>query len=187
MSYFTRAVNRIKNIDVTQYFDISRKRYNEIRSKGEYSADATLIAEYYRRVGVLLQFINKNSLSIYSLMSEIIEKDTDNLDYDTFLLICPNLKDINLPVFKIICFGYLEWCSLLDNGHPIALKYPDIYEPIIKLFERGGGQISIHHHELIGGFGAFPRSISDSRGDMKEFDISDSALDQIVKEFNGVN
>ncbi|MDR0263216.1 MAG: hypothetical protein LBJ04_08310 [Sphingobacterium sp.] len=185
MSYFTRAVNRINNIDVEQYFDLSHKRYDEVRSKGEYSADATLIAEYYRRVGVLLQSLNKDSASIYSLMSKIIDTDTNNLDYDTFLSICPIPQKINFLTIKIICFGYLEWCSLLDIGHSIALKYSDIYEPIIKLFERGGGQISIHHHELVGGFGAFPRYISADRGNMKEFDIIDSALDQIVKEVNG--
>ncbi|ASA25954.1 hypothetical protein [Paenibacillus donghaensis] len=71
------------------------------------------------------------------------------------------------------------WFALLDSGVLNAIKHHDIYEPIIKLFERGGGQISIHHHELVGGFGAFPRTISAGRGDMGQFDISDQALQQI--------
>ncbi|RJG23053.1 hypothetical protein [Paenibacillus thiaminolyticus] len=118
------------------------------------------------------------------MLSRIIEKDIDILDYDTLLSICPDLKEVNLSVFKLICFGYIEWCVLIDKQHPIALKYPDIYEPFIKLFERGGGRISIHHHELVGGFGAFPRTIAADRGDMKEFDISDNALDQEVIKLN---
>ncbi|MFB6367903.1 hypothetical protein ACFCP7_28530 [Paenibacillus elgii] len=140
-----------------------------------------LIAEYYRRVGVFLQFINKDSAFILMGMSRLIHKEPI-LEYDNLLTICPNLKDINFTIFKANCFNYLEWCCLIDNGNPIAIKYQDIYEPIIKLFERGGGQISIHHSELVGGFGAFPRSISASRGDMKEFDISDKALELEIKE-----
>ncbi|WP_245700002.1 hypothetical protein [Paenibacillus glacialis] len=175
-------MNRINNIDSMQYLDISHKRYEDIRSRGEYTADATLIAEYYRRVGVLLQFMSKESVSIFTSMSKIINNEIENLDYDNMYTICPNLEGINLSVFKIICFNYFQWCTLLDVGDPIAIKFHDIYEPIIKLFERGGGQISIHHHELIGGFGAFTRTISASRGDKKELDISDQALKQEIKE-----
>ncbi|NEN82592.1 hypothetical protein [Paenibacillus elgii] len=178
---YSRAVKRINSIDTKHYLNISHKRYRDIRSKGEYTADATLIAEYYRRVGVLLQFVNIEGVSILMGMSRLIHKEPF-LDYDNLLTICPNLKEINLTIFKVICFNYLEWCCLIDKGNAIAIKYHDIYEPIIKLFERGGGQISIHHHELVGGFGAFPRSISASRGDMKEFDISDNALDLEIKE-----
>ncbi|WP_237763045.1 hypothetical protein [Paenibacillus sp. A3] len=124
--------------------------------------------------------MNKDSAFIFLGMSRLINKEPI-LDYDNLLTICPNLKDINLTIIKAICFNYLEWCCLIDNGNPLAIKYHDIYEPIIKLFERGGGQISIHHSDLVGGFGAFPRSISASRGDMKEFDISDSALELEIK------
>ncbi|MEK8132957.1 hypothetical protein WMW72_34265 [Paenibacillus filicis] len=180
-NYFLKAVMRINSIDEKQYVNISHKRYRDFRSKGEYTADATLIAEYYRRVGVFLQLMNEESAYILLGMSKLIHKEPI-LDYDNLLTICPNLKKINLTIFKAICFNYLEWCCLIDSGNPLAIKYHDIYEPIIKLFERGGGQISTHHHELVGGFGAFPRSISASRGDMKEFDISDKALELEIKE-----
>ncbi|AIQ19587.1 hypothetical protein H70357_24915 [Paenibacillus sp. FSL H7-0357] len=181
-THYTRAVNRINNIDAKYYIDISNKRYEDVRSKGEYTADATLIAEYYRRVGVLLQFMSIEGVSIYAGMAKIINNEIELLDFDNLFKICPNLEPINLTVLKMICSNYIQWCILLDAGDPIAVKFHDTYEPIIKLFERGGGRISTHHHELVGGFGAFGRSIHASRGDMKEFDISDQALRQEIKE-----
>lgn len=55
MSYYEAAVERINNIDANLYIGISNKRYEEVRSRGEYEADSILIAEYYRRVGVFLR------------------------------------------------------------------------------------------------------------------------------------
>ncbi|MCP1308415.1 hypothetical protein [Paenibacillus tyrfis] len=181
-SYYKKAINRIHNINIEQYLNIANKRYEEVRSRGEYTADATLIAEYYRRVVVLLQFMSKDSASILMGMSKVIHPHNEPIDIDRLLDICPNLKEIDFMILRIICCNYLQWCSLLDTGNPIAMKYHDIYEPMMKLIERGGGRISIHHHELVGGFGAFSRSISTSRGDMEEFDISDRALERRIKE-----
>lgn len=106
----------------------------------------------------------------------------DESEWDNFPATFPNFKEIDFMLMKLLSIHYLRWCSLLDRGNLIALQFPDIYEPMIKLFERGGGQINTHHHELVGGFGAFSRSIDARRGSMKPFDISDHALKLIIDE-----
>lgn len=117
-SHYTRAVNRINNIDAEYYIDISNKRYEDVRSKGEYTADATLIAEYYRRVGVLLQFMSIEGVSIFAGMAKIINNEMEILDFDNLYEICPNLEPINLTVLKIICINYIQWCILIDLKQP---------------------------------------------------------------------
>ncbi|WPC43903.1 hypothetical protein [Clostridium sp. JS66] len=64
-----------------------------------------------------------------------------------------------------LCQYYLEWSYLIDMKNEVAIEYSDLYEPIIKLFERGG-KISYHQNELIcGGVGwphncySFPRKV----------------------------
>ncbi|MNC11856.1 hypothetical protein D3C75_595650 [compost metagenome] len=182
MNYYESGVERIRNIDANLYIEISKKRYEEVRSKGEYEADANLIAEYYRRVGVFLQFISKEAASIYIGMDMLLGFKMEENEWDIFLETCPNFNKIDIMLMKLISIHYLRWCSLLDVRDNIAVQFPDIYEPMIKLFERGGGRINTHHHELVGGFGAFSRSIHANRGDMTPFDISDVALENIIKE-----
>ncbi|MDY8045299.1 hypothetical protein UY416_03210 [Paenibacillus polymyxa] len=182
MSYYELAVERIKKIDAKQYIGVSNKSYSEVRSRGEYKVDARLIAEYYRRVGVYLQFISKEVTSIYAGMDMLIGYKMADNEWDELLGKCPNFVEIDFMLMKLISIHYLRWCTLLDSSNNIALQFPDIYEPMIILFERGGGQISTHHHELVGGFGAFSRSIDAKRGDKKPIDISDNALKTIIEE-----
>lgn len=182
MSYYELAVERIKNIDANQYIGISNIRYEEVRSRGEYEADARLIAEYYRRVGVYLQFISKEVTSIYVGMDLLLGYKMADNEWDELLVTAPNYKKIDFYLMKLLSMHYLRWCSLLDSGNNIALQFPDIYEPMMKLFERGGGRISTHHHELVGGFGAFSRSIDSKRGDKNPIDISGKALATIIEE-----
>lgn len=175
--FFNEALLRLQRIDVEPYIVNLHKRYHEFRTDAEYEADAQLIAEYYRRVGVLLQELSIEGVGIWGGMAQVAKRDNSQLlDYEQLPSLCPNLGRVELLLIKLISFHYLNWCILLDNDDPVATRHKDIYEPMIRLFERGGGMISTHHHELVGGFGAFSRSILASRGDMREFDISDAAL-----------
>lgn len=54
-----------------------------------------------------------------------------------------------------LCQYYLEWSYLIDMKNEVAIEYRDLYEPIIKLFERGG-KISYHQNELICGRVVWP-------------------------------
>lgn len=182
MSYYELAAKRIRNIDPHLYKGMSQKSYKEVRSRGQYEADAILIAEYYRRVGVFLQHLSKGGTGIYVGMDMLIGYRIPDDAWDNFVVDFPNFTDIDLMLMKMLSMHYLRWCALIDDRNSFALQYPDIYEPIIKLFERGGGQINTHHHELVGGFGAFSKTIYATRGDMNPFDISESALEKIIEE-----
>lgn len=64
---------------------------------------------------------------------------------------CSGLVNGNVDwVIEYLCTFYLEWAYVVDKQVPIALQFHDLYDPIIKLFERGG-RISYHHNELVCG------------------------------------
>jgi hypothetical protein len=42
------------------------------------------------------------------------------------------------------CRAALRWAALLDSGSPIPAGLPDPYEPLLLMFERGGGFITEH-------------------------------------------
>lgn len=101
--------------------------------KNSYSA---LIMEYLRRISLL---ITRNSIEVTTgypfnnVARELGAKQIINL-----IEICPYLESIKNTYTAIICENYIEWMTLVDIGHPIALEFCDLYEPLIKLFERGG-------------------------------------------------
>lgn len=182
MSVYERACERVGKIDVERYIRNQGKRYEEIRSKGKYAADSVLIAEYYRRVGVFLQSISKGATSVYIGMDMLIGHKVAEDAWDEFNAQFPQFKPLNHWLMKLLCMHYLRWCSLIDAGEEKALQFPKVYEPIIVLFEKGGGGISTHHGELVGGFGAFSRTIHSSLADKKPYDISEEALKHITEE-----
>jgi hypothetical protein len=46
-----------------------------------------------------------------------------------------------------MCENYLVWSLALDKNIPLADAYPDLFEPLVRLFE-GGANIRTHHGEL---------------------------------------
>lgn len=182
MGVYERACERVGRIDVGSYVGNEKKRYEEIRSKGEYEADSVLIAEYYRRVGVFLQSISEEATSVYMGMDMLIGYKFAEDGWDDFHERFPRFKPLNNWMMKLLCMHYLRWCSLIDAGEEKALQFPDVYEPMIVLFERGGGGISTYHGELVGGFGAFSKTIHSNRGDKAPYDIGEEALRRTIKE-----
>jgi hypothetical protein len=79
----------------------------------------------------------------------------------------------------------LEWAYLIDQELPIAIQFQDLYDPIIKLFERGG-RIQYHHHELICGRYAWPRNPLHYPRIFEPKDIRDEVLDRIDIPFSRV-
>ncbi|NQX64628.1 hypothetical protein HQN90_00670 [Paenibacillus alba] len=180
--FYNNAVKRINNIDPSIYSKVTMKNWKSFRSKGEYRSDAVLIGEHFRRVGELLQYISKNSTHFIISLAELITNDVMEFNSEKFEELFPNIKECECYLISRICLCYVHWSILLDSDEPISKKYPDMYEPLIKLIERGGGQMSLHHGEIDGGFGGFPRLIYADRGNLKATNISDQALNQIIKE-----
>lgn len=99
---------------------------------------------------MFLQFISKEAASIYIGMDMLLGFKMEENEWDIFLETCPNFNKIDIMLMKLISIHYLRWCSLLDARDNIALQFPDIYEPMIKLFERGGdGLIPITTNWLV--------------------------------------
>lgn len=48
------------------------------------------------------------------------------------------LKDIDNSYVRVIVTSYLELNALIDEGNQIAIHNRDLFEPAIKLYERGG-------------------------------------------------
>ncbi|MCM3337837.1 hypothetical protein M3650_04105 [Paenibacillus sp. MER TA 81-3] len=46
---------------------------------------------------------------------------------------CPELRRVQGTLAHWICDSYLQWAVLLDRKHPVAMKYPCLYEPFIEL------------------------------------------------------
>lgn len=98
------------------------------------------------------------------------EKGTDFKFFfnPTVLLDRPEIVDAQLPAVdeatdhiqnayaRIVCRSYLAWAAALDNGEPLASRYPDLFEPLVQIVE-SGIQFGIHKGELIVGHLAFSR------------------------------
>lgn len=111
-----------------------------------------LIKEYFRRVNQLLNEMD-TSINQYPLFSfaKILGKGIDEKVYRA----CSKLDTIQNSYVKVICCGYLEVSELADQGVDEAIQYLDLYEPMIKLFERGGSFI-IRQGEMVVGSSAYP-------------------------------
>ncbi|QLG37700.1 hypothetical protein HW560_05995 [Paenibacillus sp. E222] len=111
-----------------------------------------LIKEYLRRVNQLLNEMDA-SIDQYPLFSfaKILGKAIDEKVYR----VCSKLDTLGNPYVKVVCYGYLEVSELADQGVDEAIQYIDLYEPMIKLFERGGSFI-IRQGEMVVGSSTYP-------------------------------
>ncbi|EPY11656.1 hypothetical protein SAMN04488689_107158 [Paenibacillus sp. cl6col] len=135
-----------------------------------------LITEYLRRSALFLEGYSFESGPFFSPAKVV----GSNLD----------LEDIIAGIFfesgrpnllcKTICLRYLEWVSLVEEGKIISDEYQDIYEPLIKYFERGGTLRLDQGIYLDYGFGAFPIDNWRERySKLHAIDISDVNLDKV--------
>ncbi|MEK3876428.1 Imm3 family immunity protein [Paenibacillus sp. FSL M7-0420] len=147
-----------------------------------------LVTEFIRRGNMFLDFNSKdnNRRAVFNA-SEIIDfRMPDSIKEENSRLLSVQLDWTT----EYLCDFYLEWAYAMDKEVLIAHQFHDLYDPIIKLFERGG-RISYHHNELICGNHAWGRSSGAITRDIPPQDISDEALDRIdddngehMKEWN---
>lgn len=99
------------------------------------------------------EYEDKTDTEICSLIFGFREDDNTAMEKKDFK---KSLIKCGWTIIKL-CECYLEWSYLVDVKNEIAIKYNNLYEPIIKLFERGG-KISYHKNELICGKIGWPRN-----------------------------
>lgn len=142
---------------------------------------AILVTEFIRRGNIFMDFNSKedNRRAVFNA-AEIINFDVPVHIKEEFNKLVN--EDIDW-VTKYLCTFYLEWSYVVDQQLPIALQFHDLYDPIIKLFERGG-RISYHHNELVCGKHAWPRNSGAITRELSPRDIKDEVLDALDNEKN---
>lgn len=159
---FINAIARINSID-----------WNNIKSSEKIS-NAILVREYLRRATSFIYSVQVSVKYPFFSAAKAIGKE---LVIDIGRL-CPILENPDNSLYRGLCQFFLEWCTLADAGDSIAIEHEDLYEPIVKLFERGGGRFCIHHGELIIDSAAFPLKYWYSNISAEPMDINDAALDK---------
>lgn len=138
-----------------------------------------LLFEFLRRGSLFLDFLSVDENSRPAVFSAS-EKSDIHLSIDV-VKICSELELIkNESLVKWTCLNYLEWAFLADQNIPIALEFQNLYEPVIKLFERGG-KIRYHHGELVCGKIGWSRNLSAKFSLYQPEDIRDEVLDEMDK------
>lgn len=159
---FLKACERVSNIDFDNIKVSDRK------------SDLYLLMEYARRVSILK--ITHAELEIENVIlfnSERIFNITSLPDVNEN---CKGLYNIKNSIIRFLCVSYLQYIYILGEGNQIAKEFDDLFEPLIKLFERGG-MFNRHHGEYIIGGGAWVPSYPEIMLKEKPIDISDEALE----------
>ncbi|MTW02692.1 hypothetical protein [Pseudoduganella ginsengisoli] len=114
-----------------------------------------LAGEYIRRVAIMSgeQGISMpspffNPLSMLSIDGHVAKKAMERFQSAVG-------DKVRNAYLRRACECYLQWCEGIDEGDPIAGRYPDLFEPLVKLLEVGG-EFGLHHGELMVGNGAVP-------------------------------
>ncbi|MFA4134239.1 MULTISPECIES: hypothetical protein [unclassified Brevibacillus] len=134
---------------ITSYLEYAQARITSINfmlEQPEKKSHLILINEFLRRAAYFERFLY---LSIDSPFVNAVE----TLGYSYTLEIeevCPAIQSIESELIKSVCINYLELSALVDQKVLKARKYYNLYEPMIKLFERGGKVILMDNNIITG-------------------------------------
>ncbi|MFC9710483.1 hypothetical protein ACFTRD_20260 [Paenibacillus sp. NPDC056933] len=170
---FSSAVQKINEID----WNTGEK------PKESHSA---LLAEYLRRIAVFTSSYISNQSPLGSPV-RVLNIENNDLLLEIDRVVDESLPDINNPIHYKICRNYLETAYVVEKGLSEVLKVANIYEPIIKFFERGGKLRFDSDRALSCGSAAFVlENWIDFHSSRLETDISDSNLERIDLNNNDV-
>nr|WP_244878786.1 hypothetical protein [Paenibacillus lautus] len=159
VGYLNQAIKRISVID-----------WGSLGEK-ETMSQSYLCREYLRRATKFLRDYPGTCVPPFIMISNSITEPQENIEMIEIL------NEINNSYHRALVTSYLELCALIDEKNPIAIDNKDLFEPAIKLYERGGffyrreGYIYINGSSII---------IADVAWDEQEpLDISDGTLDAL--------
>lgn len=163
---------------MNERFESTREQIMNIDWSNEESdkpSHAVLLFEFYRRRAIFLDHLSIETAQRRAFFSAAKESEIE-LPIDIEAM-CPELELIkNEWLVKWTCLFSLEWAYLIDRKIPIALKFHDMYIPIIELFKRGG-RVRYHHADIICGKIGRSRIPSSSLSEYESRDISNEVLD----------
>ncbi|MFF0829892.1 hypothetical protein ACFYU8_23730 [Brevibacillus sp. NPDC003359] len=146
------------NIVIENYLEHAQNRISSINfmlEESERKSHLILANEFLKRAAYFERF-SYLDLSLESPFVNVAEA----LGYSPTLSIekiCPTIPSIQNEIIKSICIQYLELSALVDQDVQRARKYYNLYEPVIKLFERGG-KIDIVDNKIVVGSTTVPLS-----------------------------
>ncbi|MGG0883432.1 hypothetical protein [Brevibacillus parabrevis] len=165
-------------------YDEALRRLNQIDWEKVGSVEEpwnmALVKEYIRRASVLIKTYSLKTPYPFFNAANALGFDME-LDLDK---VCPSLTKVDNSLITAMCVSYLEWAILADKEEKHASQFADLYEPIIKLFEKGG-KVNRRHGEILAGGQAFPLANADYMSKQEAIDITDEGLEnynRIVKE-----
>lgn len=128
--YFESAKIRVKNID-WNYKSLYRPSH------------AILISEFIKRERAFETFHSVSYAyrfwALRVIKGKLSKNIMDEIEGNIRGYIEKMLSDWNIEGYaRLNCFFYIEWAYLVDQGIPEAVQFQDLYDPIIKLYERGG-------------------------------------------------
>lgn len=136
-----------------------------------------LLYEFLRRGSLFYDFINRDPNRRPAIFSASDMCDI-KVPIDIYEF-CDELNQIQDEwLVKSTCKNYLEWAYLAGVSEPVALKFQELYVPIIKLFSRGG-RIRYHNGELTCGSSGRSRIVSTDMSIVEPENISDRTLDEL--------
>jgi hypothetical protein len=136
----------------------SIQRVRAIRSlvgSNEASAfDVALAREYLRRVALMAKSLAGWTGGPFFDTTAVAAADLD-VRIKSEIEAAVNAEIQPNAYVRRLCVDYLKWRAYVDAGNPTACAHANIYEPLMRLFERGHS-IGLHHGELIVGSFAIP-------------------------------
>lgn len=102
------------------------------------AGNAYLMREYLTRAALWHTQLNIKKCDPFFDIAAAINKDTQIPSEYTDRLESASPR---MPMMVRACYGYMRWVTLDNLGLLKKYHLPDPYEPLIKLFERGGDMI----------------------------------------------
>lgn len=115
-----RAIKRISAIDWSRIGEIERK------------SNVQLCKEYLRRTAIFFRTYPGKCVYPFISISNSITSPQVNIEGIELI------NEVKNSYQKAIVTSFLELNALIDEGNQIAIENKDLFEPVIKLYERGG-------------------------------------------------
>ena len=106
-------------------------------------SDVMLLNEYLRRLARLEQESQISVSGPFFDPAELPNVRADHLQRQRRELAAVT-GGIDRGIWTTLMENYSIWTDLVRDRHPVALLAPDLFKPLIRMFERGG-TFSLHH------------------------------------------
>lgn len=143
-------------------------------------SDVKLLREYMRRVAQLEQKAQIHLSGLFFDPEELVKENVALLELERQSLEKVT-RDIDHRFWRRLLQNYVLWASLVNRGNPAAVLEPDLFEPLIRMFERGAA-FTLHHGEALFECGALPLQTWRSAALWQAIELSEDKLLQWDKQ-----